>query len=177
MAVRIEDEIFYVLACEHAKLARGSGFARVRLKNLKTQTITEKTLRDSDTIEEIEVEKRLIQFLYRQDIHFHFIDLTNYEDLVFDEDRIADHSVWLKENQELLGLFHENSLISFEIPVTLELKVADTDPGYKGDSVRAGLKPAILETGVTIQVPLFVNKGDVIKVDTQKKEYIARVSS
>lgn len=168
-------ELYIVISCEHAKLARGSAFCRVKLKNLKTSQILDCTLRDSDNIEQAFIEKRKLQYLYNEGEQYHFLDLETYEDLVLPKSHIRDKVEWLKDNLELMGLFYENQLLDLELPISMELKVIATDPGFKGDTVKTGTKPAKLETNVVIYVPLFINIGDVVKVDTRTKEYLGRV--
>ena len=175
ITILIDNQIYTVLECEHAKLGRGSAFCRVKLKNLKTAEVRECTLRDSDKIEEAFIEKRQLQYTYQEGEIFHFLDLDTYEDLTLERKTMEDKVIWLKDNLELTGLFYNNELINLELPQTVEMKVVEVEPGFKGDTVKAGTKPAKLETGVVIQVPLFVNQGDIIKVDTRKKEYVGRV--
>ncbi|MBN2483316.1 MAG: elongation factor P [Candidatus Omnitrophica bacterium] len=167
-------EIWSVVDCEHAKLARGAAFARVKLRNFKTGQVLECTLRDSDNIESAFIEKRSLQYLYRNNNIFHFMDLESYEDLVLDTDRIGDRQVWLKDNLEITGMFYENKLVDFELPSTMELKVVETEPGAKGNTVKMATKLAKLETGLSLQVPLFVEQGEMIKVDTRTGQYLGR---
>ena len=167
-------DLYAVIDCEHAKLARGSAFARVKLRNLKTGQTLECTLRDSDNVESAFIEKRSLQFLYRESTIFHFMDLETYEDMVLDEDHIGDRQVWLKDNLEITGLFYANKLVDFELPSTMELKVIETEPGAKGNTVKMATKVAKLETGLTLQVPLFVEQDEMIKVDTRTGEYLGR---
>lgn len=174
MTISLNNELYLVLSCEHSKIARGSAFLRTKLKNLNTSAVLEKTLRDSDNIEEAFIEKRKIQFLYKEAQFFHFMDLETYEDLIISEEKIKEEANWLKENLELTGIFFQSKLISLELPSSLELKVTETEPGFRGDTVKSGTKPAKLETGVTIQVPLFIRPGDIIKVNPQTGEYISR---
>jgi elongation factor P len=169
------NELYTILECEHAKLARGSAFCRVKLKNLRTSSVCELTLRDSDNIEEAFIEERKLQFLYREGDSFHFLDLETYEDLMLNKERIEDKIIWLKDNLELTGLFYNNELINLKLPDTVELKVIETEPGFKGDTVKMATKPAKLETGVVISVPIFINVGDLIKVDTRTKQYLGRL--
>jgi len=175
ISIVFNDELYTILECEHAKLGRGSAFCRVKLKNLKTSQVLDFTLRDSDKIQEAFIERRTLQYLYREDNIFHFMDLDTYNDLVLEYEHIKDKVEWLKDNLELTGLFYRNELINLELPKVIELKVIDTEPGFKGDSVKANTKPAKLETGIIIPVPLFINSGDTIRVDTEKKEYIGRI--
>jgi len=175
ISIVFNEEIYTVLECEHAKLGRGSAFCRVKLKNLKTSQVLDFTLRDSDKIKEAFIERRRLQYLYREENIFHFLDLETYNDFIIGIERIKDKIIWLKDNLELTGLFYNNELINLELPKVVELKVIETEPGFKGDTVKAGTKPAKLESGLVISVPLFINVQDTIKVDTERKEYIGRV--
>jgi len=175
ISIIFNNDLYTILECEHAKLGRGSAFCRVKLKNIKTSQVLDFTVRDSDKIEEAFIERRRLQYLYHEDNMYHFLDLETYDDLVLDSSNIKDKIVWLKDNLELTGLFYNNELINLEIPKSISLKVVETDPGFKGDTVKTGTKPAKLETGVTIAVPLFINTGDTIKVDTDRKEYTGRI--
>jgi len=168
------DELYNILDCEHVKLGRGSAFCRVKIKDLKTGRIRDCTLRDSDNVGIAFIEKRKLQYLYASDIHYHFLDLETYEDLVLDESQISNKIDWLKDSLELTGLYYESELVGLEVPLSLELKVVETMPGYRGNTVKAGTKAAKLETGLVINVPLFINNGDILKVDTRTREYLGR---
>jgi elongation factor P len=168
-------ELYVIVNCEHAKLARGSAFCRVKLKNLRTAQVRDCTLRDSDDVDIAFIDKRRLQYLYKSGPHYHFLDLETYEDLLLSEARIADKISWLKDDLELTGLFYEHELIDLELPTSLDLKVIETTPGYRGDTVKMGTKPATLETGLVIEVPLFINTGDIVKVDTRTGTYSGRV--
>jgi len=174
MTVIYNKELHNILNCEHAKLGRGSAFCRVKIKNLKTGQSRDCTLRDSDNVRIAFIEKRTLQYLYTSGVHYHFLDLETYEELVLDEPQVSDKIDWLKVNLELTGLYYENELVGLEIPLSLELKVVETMPGYRGNSVKAGTKTAKLETGLVINVPLFINNGDILKVDTRTREYLGR---
>ncbi len=174
MTIIYNGELYNILDCEHAKLGRGSAFCRAKIKNLKTGQVQDCTLRDSDNVQIAFIEKRRLQYLYASDVHYHFLDLETYEGLVLDEPQISDKIDWLKDNLELTGLYYEGGLVGLEIPLSLELKVVETMPGCRGNSVKAGTKPAKLETGLVINVPLFINNGDILKVDTRTREYLGR---
>jgi len=167
-------ELYTILDYQHVKVGRGSASCRVKIKNFKTGQNRECTLRDSDNVEIAFVEKRTLRYLYTSDTHYHFMDLETYEDLVLDKIQISDKIDWLKDNLELTGLYHENKLVGLEIPISLELKVIDTMPGYRGNTVKSGTKAAKLETGLVINVPLFINNEDILKVDTRTREYLGR---
>jgi len=168
-------ELYTVINCEHAKLGRGAAFCRAKLRNFKTSQIIETTLRDSDNVEQAFIEKCKLQFLYVENTHYHFLDMQTYEDLVLNKTQIKDKIIWLKDNLELIGLFYEGTIVGLELPLSLNLKVKQTDPGYRGNTVKAGTKLACLETGLNINVPLFINIGDILKIDTRTKEYLGRV--
>ena len=174
MSILYEGDLYTVLECEHAKIARGAAFCRVKLKNMRTAQVLERTLRDSDNVDEAFIEKRPLQYSYKDGEMYHFMDLETFEDLILDKERITDELIWLKDNMELKGVFYNNELINLDIPLSLVLEVVETDPGFRGNTVKAGTKPAKLETGLVIQVPLFINIGDRVKVDTRKKEYLER---
>ena len=173
-AILYNQGLYAILACEHAKIARGSAFCRVKLKNLKTGQVLERTLRDSDNVSEAVTEKRKLQYLYHQAEHYHFMDLDSYEDLSLSSLRIADKIVWLKENLGVVGFFYNNEFIDLELPSSLIYEVVETEPGYKGDTVKQGTKPAKLENGLVVNVPIFVNNGEKVKVDTRTKAYLGR---
>ena len=168
-------ELYIVLSCEHTKIARGPAFCRAKLKNLKNSQTLDCTLRDSDNIERAFIEKRKMQYQYGDGNLYHFLDMETYNDLTLDSSRIGDNSCWLKDNLELVGLFYDNALIDLELPTSFTLKVTDTTPGFRGDTVKSGNKSATMETGLVVNVPLFINSGDIIKVDTRTKGYLGRV--
>ena len=174
MAIVYNNELYTITECEHAKLGRGGAFCRVKMRNMKTTQALSSTLRESDDVKEALIEKKKLNYLYRENNIFHFMDMESYEDIVFEKAHIKDKAYWLKENCEIEGLFYENKLIDLEIPLNIELSVTETDPGYRGDTVKTGTKPAKLETGIVIQVPLFINVNDKIKVDTRNKTYLER---
>ena len=168
-------ELYIIVECEHAKLGRGAAFCRVKLKNLKNSQVLECTLRDSDNIQQAFIEKRKLQYIYNSGDFYHFIGQDTYEDLPLHKTRIKDKIIWLKDNLELAGIFYKNELIDLEIPTSITLKVIETDPGFRGDTVKSGTKTARLETDLKVNVPLFVNVGDTIAVDTRTNQYLNRV--
>jgi len=174
MAILLDNNLYIIVNAEHAKLGRGGAFCRVKLKDLQAGGVKELTLRNSDKIEEAFLERRKIQYTYKENTTYHFMDMETYEDYPLDKAKIQEEALWLKENMEITGVFFNQQLISLELPASIELKITHTEPGLKGDSVKAGTKPATLETGATIQVPLFLNTGDIIKVNPHRKEYLGR---
>ncbi|MFH1318709.1 MAG: elongation factor P [Candidatus Omnitrophota bacterium] len=174
MAIVYNSNLYAVLTCEHAKLGRGAAFCRVKLKDLKNSQIRECTLRDSDNVQEAFIEKKKLQYLYQSGHFYHFLDLETYEDLSLDDSQVGDNNVWLKDNLEIIGLFFDHKLIDLDLPTSVELKVIETSPGFRGDTVKSGIKDAKLETGVVIGVPLFINTGELIKIDTRTRKYLGR---
>ncbi|MBU0693233.1 MAG: elongation factor P [Candidatus Omnitrophica bacterium] len=172
--ISYNNELYTVVGCQHVKLGRGSAFCRAKLRSLKTSRVLEFTLRDSDNIKEIFIEARELQYSYSDAGVCHFLDSQTYEDFTLDESAIKDVLVWLTDNLKLTGFFYNNQLINLELPSSLKLKIIETDPGFRGNTVRTGTKPAKLETGLIVSVPLFINSGDTIKVDTRTKEYLER---
>lgn len=174
MVIIYEDEPYIVLDCNHVRLARGPAHCKAKLKNLKTSQIIDNTLRDSDNVQEADIEERKLEYLYHEEDAYHFLDLETYENIVCRKSLIEEKVDWLKDNLKVTGMFYKNELMNFKLPATMDLKVIETEPGFKGDSVKSGTKPAKLETGVSVAVPLFINNGDVVKVDTQSGQYLSR---
>ncbi|MDD5080361.1 MAG: elongation factor P [Candidatus Omnitrophica bacterium] len=164
-----------VVNCEHAKLGRGAAFCRVKLRNMKNAQVIDVTLRYSDKVEAAFIEKKTLQYLYNDGEQYHFLDMETYEELILREELLADVKDMLQDNLELSGLSYENELVSLELPLSLEFKITETEPGVRGDTVKAGTKPAKISTGMVIMVPLFVNTGDVVKIDTKTREYLGKV--
>ena len=174
MAIIYNNELYIVSNCEHSKLGRGGAFCRVKLKNMRSGQTLDATLRDSDNVDSAYIDKRKLQYSYHDGDFYHFMDTETYEDLILEKSHIDDKVDFLKDNVILNGLFYENELIDLDLPLTMELKVTEAPPGFRGDTVKGGSKPATLETGLVVQVPLFINPGELIKIDTRSREYMGR---
>lgn len=174
MVIIYDDKPYTVLECNHVKLARGPAHCKVKLEDLRTSQTLECTLRDSDNVMEAEIEERDLQYQYNDSSKYHFMDLETYEELICDKSAIGEKAMWLKEDMEVTGLFYKEQFMNLKMPVTVIYKVTETEPGFKGDSVKAGTKPAKLETGAILQVPLFINEGDTVKVDIRDRQYLSR---
>lgn len=174
-AIIYNKELYTIVKCEHSKLARGAAFCRTKLKNMRTGSVREVTLRDSDDIQQAFIEQRKLQFLYSEGSILHFMDLESYQDFILSADAVAQYQGLFKDNLELTGLFYQDELINLILPKTVDLKVTETEPGVQGDTVKSANKPATLETGLKISVPLFVKSGMIIKVDTENKEYAGKL--
>lgn len=175
MVINYEGEYYMVLDFQHVMLGRGSAYVRVKLKNVKTGKVFEKNIRESDSFEEVKLFKKPAIFSYSEGDIYHFYDKESYEEITFEKEILGDALYYLKENLEVNLLYIEETPIGIELPNFVELKVIETEPGVRGDTVSGGSKPAKLETGKIIQVPLFINVGDTIKIDTRTGEYIERV--
>ncbi len=171
----LEGGIFSIVEFQHVKPGKGGGFVRTKLKNVETGSVIERTFRSSDKIEAIRVEKREMQYLYSESGAFHFMDLETYEQTSVDGAVMGDAHTFLKESDTARLLVAEGRTIGVELPNFVELSVVTTDPGVKGDTAMSAVKPATLETGAVVSVPLFVNQGDTLKVDTRTREYVERV--
>ena len=173
--IKVGDELYVVLGFQHVKPGKGGAFVKAKLRNIKKNITIEKTFRAGEKVEDIFIEKRKMQYLYNDGDKSVFMDLENYEQESIPDELIEEEIQFLKEGQEIDVSFHEGEIISVELPTFVELKVTHTEPGLKGDTATATFKPATIETGARTQVPLFVNEGDLLKIDTRTGEYIERL--
>ena len=174
VTILLDREVYQIVETEHVKPAKGSAFVRAKLKNLRTGNLLDRTFRGQDTAEEAFVEQRKLQYLYSQTDMYHFMDQENYDQLVISADVLGDGIKFLKDNLEVLGYFYKDKILNVVIPNFIELVVTETEPGIKGDTAKGGNKPAKVETGATILVPLFINIGDKLKIDTRTGTYVER---
>ncbi len=176
ITIELDGVLYQVLEYQHIKIGRGSAMVRLRLRDIRAGHTIERTFQASEKFTRARLDYRTMQYLYNDGDLYYFMDEENYEQMPISTAQLGDTLDYLKEGMSLEVSSYEGELVGVELPITVELKVIDTDPGFKGDTATAGTKPAKLETGVTIQVPLFVNKEDVIKVDTRNGSYLERVS-
>lgn len=176
LTIMINGDIYSILEFLHVKPGKGGAFVRTKLKGVVNGKVLDKTFRAGESVEAVRVERRPYQYLYREGDIYHFMHKETFEQIPVPEEKI-DRSVFLKENQDVQVVVHaENEEILFaEIPDQVVLQVAETEPGVKGDTAQGGSKTAKLETGATIQVPLFINEGDMLKVNTKEGSYLERV--
>ncbi len=174
LTIKYNGQPYIILESEHAKLARGASFVRAKIKNLITGQALDCTLRDSDKINPAFIERKKLIFSYKDGDYYHFLDTGTYEDFILHQKAINDKVECLKENLELSGLFYQNRLINLELPSAIVLKIVKTEPGFRGNTVKQGTKPAKLETNLIVEVPLFIKNGDRIKIDTRTKQYLER---
>lgn len=175
MVLDIEGTLFSIVEFLHVKPGKGGAFVRTKLKNVLSGAVLDKTFRAGEKVTEVRLESRAMQYLYNDGSHYYFMDSKTFEQFPVSEQVIGDQVEYLKENLEVHGLFQGDSPLVVELPFFIELKIMETDPGLRGDTASGGTKPAKLESGATVNVPLFLNVGDVIKVDRRTNEYLERV--
>lgn len=165
-----------IIDYQHVKQGRGSAFVRLSMRNLRTGSTTSQTFQAGSKFPLVRLERQRAQYLYPEDEHYNFMDIDSFEQFALNKDTLGDALNYLKENDTLDLLTYQGEPIDIEMPITVNLTVTRTDPGLKGDTATGGAKPATLETGVTVNVPLFINEGDVLKIDTRTGNYLERVS-
>lgn len=176
ITIELDGNLYQVLDYQHIKMGRGSAQIRLKLRDLRAGYITERSFQASERFKRAFLEHRPVQYIYNDEHLYYFMDTKTYEQIPLDRSVLGDALNYLKEGLNLELLTHNGKPVGIELPVAVELKVVETGPAFKGDTATAGSKPAKLETGITIKVPLFINNGDVIKVDTRTGEYLERVS-
>lgn len=174
-AITIEGTPFLILSAKFSRKSQGKANCVTKIRNLKSEAVISKTFSGAEKIEAADVGYRHVQFLYSDDSVFTFMDLNSYDQFELSAKIVGDGGKYLVEGMELDVLVYDELPIAVKIPITVELKVVETTPGVRGDTAQGGAKPATLETGYTIQVPLFVNEGDTVKVNTERGEYVERI--
>lgn len=175
LRIELDGEPYTILEFQHVKPGKGGAFVRTKLKNLITGYVQDRTFRSGEKVEEPGLEEKRMQYLYREGELYHFMDLESYEQITLDKEQLGDSANFLAENISVDALFHRGKAIGIELPIFVELEVAETEPGVRGDTASGGNKPARTATGAVVSVPLFVNVGDIIKIDTRTGTYIERV--
>jgi elongation factor P len=174
-AILIEGKPYLIIEFQHVKPGKGGAFVRTKIRDIRTGRVNDMTFRSGEKFDEIRMETKDMQFLYADSGEYHFMDTETYEQFALTADVVGDAARWLKENDIASLQYAGEELIGVEPPMFVELEVTETEPGFKGDTVQGGTKPATLETGAVVQVPMFVNNGDVLKIDTRDARYITRV--
>lgn len=175
LVIKYNNDLWTVVEFQHVNPGNWRAFVRTKLKNVKSGKIIENRFRAGEAIEIIKIERKEFQFLYRDGSGYVFMDKESYEQLSVQEDQIGDGAKFLKDGESVDILFNGNDITGIELPITVDLQVKETVPGVRGDSANAGTKPATVETGATVNVPLFINEGDLVKIDTRTGDYIERV--
>ena len=169
-----EGNVFQIVEFQHVKPGKGAAFVRTKLKNVITGGVVEKTFRPTEKMPKAHIERKTMQYLYEDGGLFYFMDLESYEQIPLSADQVGDALKFVKENEEVLLLFYKGSVFGIEPPNFVELEITDTEPGFKGDTATGATKPATLETGAIVNVPLFVGPGEKIRIDTRTGEYMER---
>jgi elongation factor P len=177
VTILIDGQLWTVIDFLHVKPGKGSAFVRTRLKNVKSGATVERTFRAGEKLERATVDNREMQMLYNDAEGFHFMDNETFENVTLQRELIGDPADFLKDGMKIDVQMHDGLPIGATLPAHVELAIEETDPGFKGDTAQGTTKPAKLETGASVQVPLFVNPGDVIRIDTRDRRYIGRVST
>lgn len=175
--IRLEGELWAVIERHHVKPGKGGAFVRMKLRQVKSGAVVDRTFRGGEKFDDVRLERNKMQFLYESGDEYHFMNNQTYDQVALTREFIGDDVQYLKENLEIDVLIFEGSPVTCEIPNFVALRIVKTDPGLKGDTASGGTKPATLESGAVVQVPLFIQEGEVIKVDTRSGTYVERVSS
>ena len=174
MGLSLDDGLFTVVEFQHVKPGKGGAFVRTKLRNVRTGAVIERTYRAAETLEQAVIDKRDMSFLYRDANDYVFMDQSTFDQLSVSVARLGSRADFLREGGEAVVQLHDGEVVGIELPASVELVVTETEPGVQGDRVSGARKPATLETGLVVQVPLFVNPGESIKVDTRTGEYLTR---
>ena len=175
LTVEIEGNIYQILDFQHVKPGKGAAFVRTKLKNIINGGVVEKTFRPTEKFETAHIDRKDMQYLYSDGDLYYFMNMETFDQLAVNADVVGDSLKFVKENDTVKVISHEGNVFAIEPPITVELRVTETEPGVKGDTATGATKPAIVETGAQIMVPLFVNQDDVLKIDTRTGEYLSRV--
>lgn len=173
--IELDGQLVKVLEWTHIKMARGSAQVRMKLQNVRRGDIVERTFQAGTRWPRARVEQRKVQYLYGDGDAFHFMDNETYDQFAVSAKQIGDDARFLKEGTEVMVSMYEAEVLGIELPVTVDLRVMQTDPGFAGDTATGAKKSATLETGLVVQVPLFVNEGDLLRIDTRTREYMTRL--
>jgi len=176
MVIVLDNDLLQIVEFQHVKPGKGGAFVRTKFKNILTGRTLERTFRSGEKFDEARIEGQVWQYLYHDGDFFHFMHKETYEQLEVGEKIVGDKAEWMKEQTDVTLMFYDGRVIMVEVPFFVALQITQCDPGVQGDRATGGTKPAVLETGATVQVPLFVQEGEVIRVDTRTGEYIERVS-
>ena len=174
LKVEIDGEPFVIVEFQHVKPGKGGAFVRTRLKSLKSGLVQDRTFRSGEKLQRPDLEERKMQYLYQDDGQWHFMDTATYEQIFLTADHLGDEKHYLQENVVISVLYHKGQPMEVQLPTFVELTIAKTDPGFRGDTATGATKPATLETGFVVQVPLFLNEGERVRIDTRTGEYNER---
>ncbi len=175
LKIELNNEPYCIIEFQHVKPGKGGAFVRTKLKNMSTGRVLDRTFRAGEKVPSADVEEKRMQFLYSDGGAYYFMDTDTYEQTYLQAEQLGETSKLMPENIIVSMMFYKGKSIGIDLPFFVEIKIAQTDPGLRGDTSAGASKPATLETGAVVQVPLFINEGDTIRIDTRSKEYIERV--
>ncbi len=173
--VEMDGDLYAIMEYQHQKIGRGSAQVRLRRRNIRSGAISDTTVQAGTKFPRVRLEQRQMQYLYAEENAYYFMDQETYDQIGLTAQQLGDAVNYLKDGMVLQVQFYESEPVAVDLPITVELRIEETDPGFRGDTATGGTKPARLETGLTVQVPLFVNQGDTVKVDTRTGTYLERV--
>ena len=175
LTIEYDGGVYQVIEFQHVKPGKGAAFVRTKLKNIKSSGVVEKSFRPTEKFENAHIERKDMQYLYSDSGMYNFMDTETFDQIALSEDQIGDSLKFVKENEMLKILSHNGEVFAIEPPLFVELEVTETEPGIKGDTATGATQPSTVETGANVLVPLFVNQGDIIQIDTRTGEYMKRV--
>lgn len=177
VTIELDNQLWTVVDYEHIKIGRGGAVVRLKLRNVRSGATVDRTFPASEKFRRVFLDRRPVQYLYREDDVFYFMDTESFNQLALNAAQLGDDALYLVENMTLEMLLHDDQPVAVELPPSVELRVVDTEPGVRGDTAAGGTKPAVMESGLKVQVPLFVNVGDVLRIDTRTGAYLERAKS
>ena len=175
LTVEIEGNVYQILEFQHVKPGKGAAFVRTKLKNIINGGVVERTFRPTEKFDTAHIDRKEMQYLYSDGDLFYFMDTETYDQIAVNTETVGDSLKFVKENENVKVISYQGNVFSIEPPITVELDIIETEPGFKGDTATGATKPAIVETGAQVMVPLFVEQGDRLKIDTRTGEYLSRV--
>ncbi len=175
ITIELDNNVYQIIEFQHVKPGKGAAFVRTKLKNIKSGGVVEKTFRPTEKCPQARIDRKDMQYLYSDGDLYNFMDVETYEQIALNAETIGDSLKFVKENEKCKVCSHNANVFAVEPPLFVELEITETEPGFKGDTATGASKPAIVETGAQVSVPLFVNQGDKIKIDTRTGEYLSRV--
>jgi len=176
VTIELDGGLFIITDFQHVKPGKGAAFVRSTLKNMETGSVVERTFRPSEKMPRAHIDRRDLQYLYNDGTLYYFMDNESFEQLEINASEISDTMIFVKENEMVKVLEHNGRIFGVEPPMFVELAIIETEPGFKGDTAQGATKPATVETGATVKVPLFIDNGEVIKIDTRTGEYLGRAA-
>ncbi len=174
VTIELDGHLYQVIEFQHVKPGKGAAFVRSKLKNIISGGAIEKTFRPNEKLPRAHIDRKDMQYLYSDADFFHFMDVESYDQVAVEKDIVGDNVDYMKENDMVKILSHQGRVFGIEMPINVDLEVTETEPGFKGDTSSGGTKPAVVETGLHVNVPLFIEQGEKIKIDTRSGEYLGR---